>query len=190
MSGARAKVLLRHIPGTVSQIRQHGTAPLHEAVQQLSWLLGTWESETAKGFFPTIKPFEYKETLEFTHVGQPLLNFRSGAYTPENEPKHRESGFLRIDVVTNHVAFMVAMNIGIVEIEEGKVIGTELHLESKGLHHMSYTDLPITTKVARKFKLIDESTLEQEVSMATVKTPELTPHLSVCYKKVLNTVWL
>nr|XP_054771536.1 peroxynitrite isomerase THAP4-like [Lytechinus pictus] len=157
-----------------------------KAIHQLSWLLGTWESETAKGFFPTIKPFEYKETLEFTHVGQPILNFRSRAFSiPENEPKHAENGFLRINIEKNLVSFMVAMNIGIVEISEGRLVDTELQLESIGLHHISNTNLPITTKVARTFNLIDEATLEQNVSMATVSTPTLTPHLSVRYKKVL-----
>ncbi|XP_041483427.1 peroxynitrite isomerase THAP4-like [Lytechinus variegatus] len=186
-TGVRGKVLLKYFPGNFLLTRRHGTVPLHGAIQQLSWLLGIWESETAKGFFPTIKQFEYKETLEFTHVGQPILNFRSRAFSiPENEPKHAENGFLRINIEKNLVSFMVAMNIGIVEISEGKLVDSELHLESIGLHHMSHTSLPITTKVTRTFNLIDNATLEQNVSMATVSTPTLTPHLSVRYKKVLK----
>lgn len=160
------------------------TAPLHDAAQQLGWLLGTWESQKAEGFYPSIQPFNYKETLEFSHIGQPMLNFSASSSTPENKPLHRESGFLRVNVGTNHVAYISAQNIGVVEIEEGKVNGNEISLESTGVHSTSFGKEPKTTKIARTFKLIDDSTLEQTVSMATSKNPDLAPHLNVTYKKV------
>ncbi|TNN40611.1 THAP domain-containing protein 4 [Liparis tanakae] len=51
-------------------------ADLNPSLVPLDWLLGTWESdEPGEGCFPTIKPFHYTETLTFSHVGQPVINF-------------------------------------------------------------------------------------------------------------------
>lgn len=51
---------------------------LNPVLLPLEWLLGTWESdEPGEGCFPTIKPFRYTETLNFSHVGQPVINFMS-----------------------------------------------------------------------------------------------------------------
>ena len=50
-------------------------AAVHEAIQPLTWLLGHWDSFEANGEFPTIGPFTYRETLDVSHVGQPMLNF-------------------------------------------------------------------------------------------------------------------
>lgn len=49
---------------------------LHEHLQGVSWLLGKWRSEDGKGTYPTIDDFKYCEEIEFTHVGQPNLQFR------------------------------------------------------------------------------------------------------------------
>ncbi|XP_071501857.1 peroxynitrite isomerase THAP4-like [Diadema antillarum] len=156
---------------------------LHDAVRPLEWLLGKWESVKAEGFYPTIKPFDYKESLVFSHIGQPMLNFSFSSHDPNNKPMHNESGFLRVNVGTNKVAFLSAQNIGVVEIEEGEVNGTELCLDSTSVSSVSFGKEPKTTKIARTFKLIDENTLEQNVAMATSRTPELLPHLKVQYKK-------
>lgn len=49
---------------------------LNPALLPLDWLLGSWEcDEPGEGCFPTIKPFRYTETLNFSHVGQPVINF-------------------------------------------------------------------------------------------------------------------
>lgn len=49
---------------------------LNPALLPLDWLLGSWESdEPGEGCFPSIKPFRYTETLNFSHVGQPVINF-------------------------------------------------------------------------------------------------------------------
>ena len=50
--------------------------PLNDVVKPLSWLLGKWQSVEALGYYPTIKDFKYEEELEFTHVGQPNIQFR------------------------------------------------------------------------------------------------------------------
>ena len=51
-------------------------AELNPAVLALDWLLGTWESdEPGEGSFSSIPPFRYNETLQFSQVGQPVINF-------------------------------------------------------------------------------------------------------------------
>ena len=50
--------------------------PLNDIVKPLSWLLGKWRSENGHGKYPTIKDFRYGEELEFSHVGQPNIQFR------------------------------------------------------------------------------------------------------------------
>jgi len=44
-------------------------------VASLSWLLGKWRSEDGFGHYPTLKDFKYIEELEFTHIGQPNIQF-------------------------------------------------------------------------------------------------------------------
>lgn len=51
---------------------------MHPALKQLEFLVGKWESVEAKGQFPNIKSFEYKEMLQFESIpGQPILNFNA-----------------------------------------------------------------------------------------------------------------
>ncbi|CAL1579670.1 unnamed protein product [Knipowitschia caucasica] len=150
--------------------------PLNDAVAPLEWLLGTWESaEPGEGTFPTIKPFHYTETLHFTHVGQPVINFMFNAFHIETKkPLHRESGFIRMKPGTNHVAFINAQNTGLVDIEEGELTDNQLNLESCALSRISFAKDPHVQKPDGK--------LEQTVSMATLNQP-LTQHLHVTYQR-------
>ncbi|KAM4694598.1 peroxynitrite isomerase THAP4 [Discoglossus pictus] len=164
-----------------------GSPPLHPAVTPLSWMLGSWVSEpTGEGEFPTIQPFRYTEEVSITHAGQPMLNFMFWASNPETgKALHRESGFIRIKPGTNHVAFICAQNLGIVEIEEGEVQGQQLCLSSQSISRTSFASEPYVEQISRTFRLTPEGKLEQTVSMATSNQP-LTPHLHVTYRKVTS----
>ena len=50
----------------------------HEAVKKVSWLIGKWIGRNGKGVYPTIKSFEYKESLEVLHPepAQPVLHLK------------------------------------------------------------------------------------------------------------------
>uniref|UniRef100_A0A0E9WLA9 THAP4-like heme-binding domain-containing protein n=1 Tax=Anguilla anguilla TaxID=7936 RepID=A0A0E9WLA9_ANGAN len=65
---------------------QQSAPLLNPAVLALDWLLGSWESdEPGEGSFPTVPPFRYSETLHFTHVGQPVINFMFNAFHTESK---------------------------------------------------------------------------------------------------------
>uniref|UniRef100_A0AAQ4PDK9 THAP domain containing 4 n=1 Tax=Gasterosteus aculeatus aculeatus TaxID=481459 RepID=A0AAQ4PDK9_GASAC len=185
----------------------NSTADLNPALLPLDWLLGTWESdEPGEGCFTTIKPFRYTETLTFSHVGQPVINFMFNAFHAENKkPLHRECGFIRMQPGSNRVAFMIAQNsdvihartespgmtqkrgrvrwpAGLVEIEEGELTGQQLNLQSQALARVSFAREPHVQKVSRVIQLRPDGRLEQTVSMATDNEP-LMQHLHITYRR-------
>ncbi|XP_030631200.1 peroxynitrite isomerase THAP4 [Chanos chanos] len=162
----------------------HQSAELNPAVLPLDWLLGTWESdEPGEGSFPSIAPFRYNETLHFSHVGQPVINFMFNAFHAESKkPLHRECGFIRLQPGTNRVAFIIAQNSGLVEIEEGELTGHQITLQSQAMARTSFAKEPHVREISRFFQLRPDGRLEQTVSMATENHP-LTQHLHITYRR-------
>ncbi|XP_035780202.1 peroxynitrite isomerase THAP4-like [Anopheles albimanus] len=158
-------------------------AKIHEALKPIQWLIGTWESISAKGSFPTIKDFTYKEVIKFESLGQPLLNYESRSKHPvSGAPMHLESGFLRIKPGTNEIAFMVAHNFGLVVLEEGTGDEQGLQLVSKSVDRMSFAKDPAVKMVQKRYRLNADGTLQIETDMETSNTP-LTNHLVAIYKR-------
>ncbi|XP_050988992.1 THAP domain-containing protein 4 isoform X2 [Labeo rohita] len=157
---------------------------LNPAVLPLDWLLGTWQSdEPGEGSFPSITPFRYTETLHFSHVGQPVINFMFNAFHAESKkPLHRECGFIRIQPGTNRVAFIVAQNSGLVEIEEGELTGQQLTLHSTAVARTSFAKQPYVQQISRHIQLKPDGRLEQTVSMA-LEGQSLTQHLHITYRR-------
>ncbi|XP_062337220.1 THAP domain-containing protein 4 [Osmerus eperlanus] len=162
----------------------HHSAELNPAVLALDWLLGTWESdEPGEGSFSSIPPFRYNETLQFSHVGQPVINFTFNASHAENKkPLHRECGFIRLQPGTNRVAFIIAQNSGLVEIEEGELVGQGMTLHTHGLARTSFAKEPHVQQISRVFQLRPDGKLEQTVSMAMEGQP-LMQHLHITYRR-------
>ncbi|XP_319543.3 peroxynitrite isomerase THAP4 [Anopheles gambiae] len=158
-------------------------AKVHEALKPIQWLIGTWESVTAKGSFPTIKDFSYNEVIKFLSIGQPLLNYEAHSRHPESgAPMHLERGFLRIKPGTSQVAFMVAHNFGLTVLEEGEATDHELKLTSKSVERMSFAKDPAVKAIRKRYCLNADGTLEIQTDMETDTTP-MTNHLRVVYKR-------
>ncbi|XP_062538878.1 peroxynitrite isomerase THAP4-like [Armigeres subalbatus] len=158
-------------------------AKIHEALKPIQWLIGTWESVSAKGHFPTIKDFVYSETLKFESLGQPLLNYEARSHnTATGAPMHLESGFLRIKPGTNQLAFMISHNFGLVVLEEGTAKENELELESRSVGRMSFAKDPSVKALRKFYKLNEDGTLEIRTDMETTNTA-MTNHLVAVYKR-------
>ncbi|XP_064848377.1 THAP domain-containing protein 4 isoform X1 [Oncorhynchus masou masou] len=159
-------------------------AELNPALLALDWLLGVWESdEPGEGSFSSIPPFRYNERLHFSHVGQPVINFMFNAFHAENKkPMHRECGFIRIQPGGNRVAFIIAQNSGLVEIEEGDLTGQQLTLHTHALARTSFAKEPHVQQISRVFQLRPDGKLEQTVSMAMEGGP-LMQHLHITYRR-------
>ncbi|XP_055586781.1 peroxynitrite isomerase THAP4-like [Uranotaenia lowii] len=158
---------------------------VHEALKPIQWLIGSWESTSCKGHFPTIKSFSYNEVLKFESLGQPLLNYEARSrHLETGAPMHLESGFLRIKPGTSQVAFMVSHNFGLSVLEEGVAKEEGLiELESTSVSRMSFAKDPSVKALKKTYKLNSDGTLEIRTDMETSNTP-MTNHLIAVYKKV------
>lgn len=158
-------------------------AKIHEALKPIQWLVGTWETVSAKGHFPTIKDFVYSEVLKFESLGQPLLNYEARSRNPTTgAPMHLESGFLRIKPGTNQLAFMISHNFGLAVLEEGTATEGRLELESRSISRMSFAKDPSVKALKKIYKLNEDGTLEIRTDMETDNTA-MTNHLVAVYKK-------
>ena len=112
------------------------TIPLHPDVADLAFLLGTW-SGPGHGEYPTIEPFDYLETVEFTHVGKPFLAYRQATrHATTGLPLHAETGYLRRPA-PGRVELVLAQPTGIAEIDEGILEGRSLRLRSRSVTRTS-----------------------------------------------------
>jgi len=155
-----------------------------DLLRPISWIIGKWVSTNASGKFPTIKDFNYNETIDFRRCGmQPLVSYSGATSHPEKgNPMHLENGFLRARG-NGQVSFMVAHNFGLTSLEEGTVQGNEIKLKSKSISRMSGAKDPEVLEIERVFTLMENNTLIQKTFMRTSTTGELTEHLVATYTK-------
>jgi hypothetical protein len=156
--------------------------PLHPQIAAVERLLGTWTGR-GRGEYPTIQPFEYAESITFSHVGKPFLAYvqrtRSlgGPGTP-SQPMHAESGYWRfpepgrVEVVLSHPT-------GVVEIEEGSL---EVRLDGSIVIELETSTVARSSSakevsaLRRRFD-VHGDTIDYTVAMAAVGEP-LQHHLA------------
>lgn len=148
----------------------------------LSWLHGVWESEEATVSYPTMDTIKYFERMQFDALSPILIDYKSESWNAETKEKmHMEKGYVKIHSDSGTVAFVVAHNFGLTELDEGSIDGQTLHLNSKYLSWITFTKLTSTKQVIRDFVLKD-GVLYQDVQMETIRTP-LQQHLKIRYRK-------
>lgn len=163
--------------------------PLHPQLSVAATLLGTWTGR-GQGDYPTIAPFEYAESVTFTHVGKPFLAYSQrtrslGGPETASEPMHAETGYWRFPA-PGRVEVVVSHPTGVVEIEEGTIV---VRLDGSLVIELATTTVAGTatakevTALERRF-VVHGDTLDYTVAMAAVGVP-LHHHLSATlYREV------
>jgi hypothetical protein len=147
--------------------------PLHQDLEALAGLLGTWRGEGA-GEYPTIAGFRYGEEVRFWHVGKPFLAYAQRTWSlDDGRPLHAETGYWRAKPGAA-VEVVLAHPTGIVEVQEGRLDGGRIELRSTTMAGTGTAKE--VTALHRRFEL-DGDRLAYTVAMAAVGQP-LQHHLA------------
>lgn len=139
---------------------------VHPDLDPLAFLLGSWSGE-GEGSYPTTTPFRFREEMRFEHVGSAFILYAQQSWLAEGAPIHFESGVVRPGV-PGRVEFALAHPLGLTEISEGTVEGTEIDAASTSVGRSATGD-PVTSLV-RRYRVKD-GTLRYEIDMAMESTP-------------------
>lgn len=156
--------------------------PVHPDLAHVAHLVGTW-SGRGHGEYPTIEPFDYVETITFSHVGKPFLAYaqRTRALLPDGTlgpPLHAETGYWRFPV-PGRVEAVLSHPTGVNEVEEGSIT---VRSDGATVIEMMSTSVTLTasaksvTALGRSFEVSGDS-ISYRVSMAAVGLP-LQHHLA------------
>ena len=137
------------------------SAELPPSLEPLAFLIGSWRGE-GEGEYPGFDPFLYTEELSFEHVGDPFLLVTESSWTPEGAPLHFERGSLR-PVGDGRVDLTLAHPIGVAEVAEGTVDGTNVNLRSTAVVRTA-TGSPVT-EIERRYHM-EGDRLSYELDMA------------------------
>jgi hypothetical protein len=136
-------------------------SPMHPDLAPLAFLLGTWRGE-GEGEYPGVEPFRYREELSFEHVGDPFLLVTESSWTPDGAPLHFERGTIR-SLGEGRVDLALAHPIGVAEVAEGTVDGTNVTLRSTAVVRTA-TGSPVT-EIERRYRTEGDG-LSYELDMA------------------------
>jgi hypothetical protein len=163
---------------------QPASPDLHERLEPLSFLVGTWRGLGVVGY-PTIEEQRYEQELVFSHDGRPFLAYESRSWILDADGNRlrqsaREVGWWRPGKEPRDVELLLAHPTGIVEVYVGEVVFRKVELR---------TDLVARTETAKEvgglhrlYGMVDEE-LMYAIDMAAVGLP-LQPHLSARLTRV------
>jgi hypothetical protein len=148
---------------------------LHSNLEKIRFLVGTWRG-TGKGVFPTIKSFEYKEEISFSHVGRPFLLYSQKTSDASTSiPLHAECGYLRAPSATT-LELVLAQPSGVASVEVAEVDAANattisLSCTEGSIIRTPSAKHPWVKRYTRTFVLIDGNTLSYTMAMETENQP-------------------
>jgi THAP4-like, heme-binding beta-barrel domain len=157
---------------SVKEVTAVSSPPLHPDLEPLAALLGTWSGQ-GRGEYPTIEPFDYRETVTFDHVGKPFMAYsQRTSHLVTGLPLHSESGYWRAPG-PNRIELVLAHPTGVVEVAEGEIDGATIRLASTTVGRTASAKEVVA--IERSFEVAGDA-LRYSLRMAAVGQP-LTLHL-------------
>ncbi len=152
---------------------------LHQAVEPLAFLLGTWRGE-GRGEYPNIEDFTYGEEVTFWHAGKPWIGYAQRTWSLDKGiPMHAEMGFWRPQP-RGRVEIVLAHTLGVAEVQEGAIDGTHIEVSSTTL--APTTSAKPVKELARTFDVTGD-VLRYELKMAYDNVP-LQHHLGAELQRI------
>ena len=159
------------------------SADLPVELVPLAWLIGRWEGAGVGGY-PTIVSFNFGQEIVFSHVGKPVLEYRSASWLLAEDgtrvrPLATETGFWR-PRPEGKLEVTMAHPTGFAEIWDGEVSGAKIEMR---------TDVVARTHSAKEYTAghrlygLVEGELFWAFDMAAVGEP-IQSHLSARLKRV------
>ncbi len=164
--------------------------PLHERLQPLAFLVGTWRGLGVVGY-PTITGSRYEQEVVFAHDGRPFLSYTSQSWLVDDDgvrtrPSAREVGWWRPGPEPRDVEVMLAHPTGIVEVYVGEVVFSRVEMATDVVARTATAKE--VTALKRLYGLVGgeddgERDLAYAVDLAAVGQP-LQSHLSARLRRV------
>ena len=153
--------------------------------QVFSLLEGTWIGE-GRGEYPTVRSFDYSETLIFSRRDETTLAYEQRTrkcYDGQTDwlVSHWENGFIRmlesgeLELVNAQSGGRTEILIGIAEPISNLI---RIHFKSSAI-----TNDPRVICTERVFEL-EGDTLRYEMGMQTIKVERLMPHLKITLRRI------
>jgi hypothetical protein len=138
---------------------------LPPSLEPLAFLIGNWRGE-GDGEYPGFDPFRFTEELSFDYVGDPFLLVTESSWALDGAPLHFERGTLR-PVGDGRVDLTLAHPIGVAEVSEGTIEGTNVDLRSTAVVRTA-TGSPVT-EIERRYRMVgDRDSYQLDMAMEGV----------------------